>query len=351
MITAQHGTHKVFPPKSSHWRARFIRALILASAFPALALAQNPIDTVDQTRSRDRVAPEQFDVTTDSSAPETYPGEAADTGVQFLIKTKPRKEYVEASVDTQYYYTSNVFLQEDTASTSPTDTGVFVNTISAAYAPTAFDLWGGKLSPRVGLRLQMFNYGLDKTENQLNNLDFMAQTAFAETRLQLWQNWVFGAGFDYTRLVSNENQDSYAEFYKEYVPNLSATRYFPINNQMLASVGADVRYRLTDVDPNPARQNNDRADYGLFASFLYLPIEKLTLQPYYRFVLSDYTYQSNDGRTDYLNTIGFSVGYEITKWAAARVFTSYDYKESDDATVADYTNYNAGLGASLNFRF
>src|SRR3954467_3099221 len=55
---------------------------------------------------------------TGQTAPELYPGESEDIGPQRLLKLKPRHEWFEGLVDSQFFYTSNGRLSENPEETT-----------------------------------------------------------------------------------------------------------------------------------------------------------------------------------------------------------------------------------------
>ncbi len=285
----------------------------------------------------------------DQTAPELYSGESKDVGPQFIVRVKPERKWVEGTVDSQYYYTSNMLLTEQ----RPQDTTILVNTVQVALAPTAFDVAGGKLSPRLGFRYQWYNYGLDKTSNGYNNFDFDVETVFSDVRYQFGDNFYAGVGFEWNRLLNHEGPTSdYAEFYKEYVPNWVFGKYFPISDSMMVSVEYFGYYHFTNVDPIGLTPYyiNDRLDEGLRVSYTQELIPDLYLQPFIRFQYSDYVNEPL-GRNEYLWSAGCSFSYNITKWATARTFVTYDKKDSDNPIYADYSNINAGGGVTLTVSF
>src|SRR4051794_17725424 len=61
------------------------------------------------------------------TAPQLYEGENIDVGPQYIVLRQPVRQWLEVSIDSQWFYTSNVFLTEKHAD----DTNLFVNTIQA----------------------------------------------------------------------------------------------------------------------------------------------------------------------------------------------------------------------------
>lgn len=316
----------------------------------SLASAQVPGQVERMQQVNQQQADTRIQTATDASndlAPELYEGESSDVGPQYIVRAKPRRKWIEASVDSQYYYTSNMLLTEH----NPIDTTILVSTVQVAVAPTPFQMGDGQFAPRVGFRYQWYNYGLDKTSNQFNNFDFDVETLFADLRYKLKDNWFVGVGFEWNRLLGHEGPTSdYAEFYKEYNPSWTFGKYFPISDSMYFSASYQGIYHLTQVDPLPAQNINDRIDHILLFTYTQELIPDLYLQPYLRLMYTDYV-NVDGSRNDYLCSVGCAFSYMITPWASVRTFASYDVKESDDPLYADYSNINAGGGVTLSVNF
>lgn len=345
-------------------KTKSIWLAVLAAGLAVSAQAQTRIDTVDQSRGRQELISKEKKVSarTGEVVSELYAGELQEAGPQYILKYDPRRSWLDAMADVQYYYTSNVFLTENPTHNATEDTGLLVSTAQVALAPNpGFQAGEGILFPRLGFRHQWYNYGLDSTDNGLNNFDFDAQTVFADLRYVYKDSWVFKGGFDWQRLLGHESPGSgdndYAEFYKEYVPWLGADKYFTLVDETLFFVaGYDIRYRFTDVDPifGLSSFRNDRLDQTANLGLIYAPVENLFLQPYYRLQYTHYTRDSNSERDDFLHTFGFSASYRLTDWARVRGFVSYDIRDSDQnipGGAPDYKVLNVGGGLTLNFAY
>jgi len=295
-------------------------------------------------------------------APELYPGENADVGPQMLLRAQPRRQWVEASFDSQYYYTSNTFLVKETSPGSNTDTGVLVSTAQVALVPTPYAIPGGELSPRLGFRYQWYNYGLDQTSNQdipiggLNSLDFDSATLFAEVAYRFQQFWNFNVGVDGTQLMSHEQTrttSDYHVFYKELVPRLGIERTYAINDNVGLSLAYNFYYHITQTDPVPYGNMNDRYDNSLTLTYTQQIIPRLVAQPYYRYTFTDYSGPTVK-RSDMLHTVGMTMAYYFNNWASVRTFVSYDTNNSHGnptSSAFNYENINTGGGVNLTFKY
>lgn len=321
-------------------------------------------------------------------APALYDEEFADVGRQFLVKVKPRRTWVEARVDSQFYYTSNFGYTEPGTDPDPIDTSVLVSTAEAAISPT-FDISGGKLNPRIGYRHQWYNY--DIVENNLdidgvgfglNNFDFDIQTIFAEARYTFpGGDWYAFVGAEFNRYLGHEGPiDDYAEFYKEWLPYLGIQKSFSLGERSLFAIEYDAYLHVSEVtpasdiltadgiplltvdengdltpyaqfDPRPNAYINDRMDHILTVSFAHMPIENVILRPFYRFMYTDYLKGDWGDRNDTIQTIGLIATWNLAQWCQLRGFISYDHHESDDERIPDYRKWDAGSGVTLSVRF
>jgi hypothetical protein len=284
-----------------------------------------------------------------NTAPEIYPGESDDVGPQFIVRSKPVRKWVEAFADTQYFYTSNMFLTENRF----TDTGLLLSTVQVALAPTNLTLDGKPIAPRLGFRHQWYNYGFDQTANQLNNFDFDVQTVFMDTRWAFEKDWVVGISFDWNRLLGHEPPLSdYNTFYDELMPGYTLARQFPLSDTQLFTIEYSGYYHFTHVDPFPLGPTvNDRLDQIIRLVYTHEIIPQLYMQPFYRCQYTYYRRFINETRSDFLNTLGITFSYMIQPWCIARLFTTYDIRETDSAFAPTYKTLNAGAGVSFSYSF
>src|SRR4051812_1110398 len=324
------------------------------------ATAQNPgaLQQMDAVQQRERLSRTAKSFENEVPAPELYRGETNDIGPQSILQFKPRKTYIEAIADAQYFFTDNMFLNEH----DKVHADVLVSTAQIALAPTAYDLGGGQFAPRVGYKHQWYDYGLisDKQvtvadfntltahDVALNAFDFNAQTIFTDAHW-MRDNWIFMAGFEFTRLLDTGHYD---QFYREYVPRWGAQRNFVLNESSVLSLGYEGDYRFADTDlpPFPLSSDfNSRTDHSLVVSFSQNVCSRALVQPYYRFKYTHYT--EGEIRDDYLNSFGLALYCAITPQITLRGFVGYDILETNSELVPDYKRLDAGGGINLTFRF
>ena len=313
--------------------------LLLAQPAPVQQFEENQ-------RNRDQQESLLNNFTT-TNAPELYSGENEDVGPQRILKIKPTPTYFEGLADTQYAYTDNNRLTD----VNKTSTAYTINTVQLAFAPLPYELGEGKFAPRIGLRSQWYNYGLDGSGGGENRLDFEAQTFFASGQYLWHTHWEFDGEVDYTRLVT---QRDYEEFYSETMPELTVQRLFQLKDNLIVSLSLQEAYHFSKVPDSSGtfRDVNDRLDSiaGLTASFQ--AFGRLVLQPYYRF---DHTYYPRDfadaKRNDFLHTVGLSATYYFTRQISTRIYASGSFRTSDDPNTSSYEKFDTGIGASLLLRF
>ncbi len=327
-----------------------------------VAESQSPsaINQVDDAQLRENVRSAARQDQDGYSVPQLYRDEDRDVGPQTVLQPKTRRTWFQAGADVQYFFTDNMFLSDN----FKRDADVLVSTAEFAFAPTFEDVLGGRLAPRVGYRHQWFDFGLDGRKLsfsqfgnkvsvfRLNDFDFNAQTVFGEVNW-LWNNWKFGAGADYLRLMSTGD---YKEFYKEVTPRWYAQKTIQLSEQVALLLGYEGNFhfaesetfRFTSLTKN---DYNQRTDEILQASLTYAPCQYVVVQPYYRFRYTHFTEQPNSGRDDYLHSFGLALYGIVTKNFNVRVFFAYDMNRTDSFKGFEYNKMDVGGGLNATFVF
>ncbi len=282
-------------------------------------------------------------LTPGTNAPEIYPGENEDIGPQHILRLLPRRTYFEVKVDSEYLYTDNAMLSQHPTVSST----IFVNTISAALAPTAYKLGDGRFAPTAGVLSQWYNYGLGG--HDVSFMDFNVQTFFVGGKYIMQNNWLVFGEFDYSRYL---NQHSYGEFYHDFTPSIGVQKLVQLRNDLVLAASLRTDYHVS-YTVNPPHNSQDCMDDALSLSLSYQVMPRFVVQPYYRF---QYTYYRFDtahasGRNDFLNSFGVSASYYFTPNLSLRVFVNDDIKETDDALVPKYHDYNVGADLAYSIRF
>lgn len=325
----------------------------VGAGLPAILRAQSAANIEQFERSQRQSqfpAVRPLDLSTNTEAPELYPGENADVGIQRILRLKPRRTYFEAVADSQFLSTGNAYLSDE----NKVRATLYVNTIQLAFAPEAYRLGGGQAAPSVGVRSQWFNYNMDERHGNLSRLDFDAQTAFINEKYQI-RNWLLFGGFDFTQLL---DQSRYDVQYRECVPALGFQRFFPVTENLVFALGGQIEEHITSAPAQSQAPSdvNDRFDCVASVSLSYEIVRRLVLQPYYRFEYTHYRHFSDNttmalSRVDFVHTVGASLAYYFGRHFAARIFTTYETQYSDYSHAFDYHKVDAGGGLTLDLRF
>jgi hypothetical protein len=324
-------------------RALTVLALIL-TCLPAVSLRAQPVSVqqLQNTQQMQQQNPLSL-LVPGGTAPELYPGENDDIGPQRILKLNPRPTPWEVFLDSQFFYTNNATFTDN----PKTGSGVYVNTVEVAYSPAAFTLGQGSFAPSIGIISQWYNYGRDS----LIPLGFDAQTAFVSGKYNLGNHMQVFGGLNYTRLLNIV----YEETYREFLPNLGVQRSFPINGNMLLTLGDQIDFHFTYVPPvlGSPTDGNDRFDEAINLAFAWQLTHHLLVQSFYRL---QYTYYRRDtlrngSRSDYLNSLGITLAYYFDKYASIRAFVNYNADQTSDPLASHYHEYDEGPGASLDIKF
>jgi hypothetical protein len=296
------------------------------------------------------------------NAPQTYSNEDNDIGSQHILKVIPNPTRWEVVADSRYFYTDNSTLSQRTAANPLTSSSVFVNTISAAYAPTPYKLGDGRFAPNIGGRVQWYNYsgGTLPGNVPVSTIDFNAQTLFIGGKYLLPNNWQLFGEVDYTRIVQ---QPDYAiEFYHEYVPSFGVQRLLQVSQNSLVSASLLTDYHFGWVNQGNS-ESQDHLDETFNLAYSWQPATRVVIQPYYRLTYTCYRFDSagsSSVRNDLLNTFGLSGSYFFTPWLQLQAFANYDVKTSYDESLASpalggfnpgYHAFDVGLDLTATFRF
>lgn len=278
-----------------------------------------------------------------TNAPEIYPGEDADVGPQHILRLVPRRTMFEVKADSEYLWTDNALL----SSVAPVESTIFINTISAAYAPAPYRVGSGRMAPAIGVSSQWYNYGLGG--HDLSAVDFNVQTIFVNAKYLFPNNWIAFGEFDYNRFVA---QHDYREFYHDFTPVGGVQNLLKLNDKTLLSTTLRVDYHDSWTGGLLPDNSQDRFDASVALSLSYLVTPKFVVQPYYRFQYTYYRFDTlhNSGRNDYLHSAGVSAAYFFMPGLSLRAFVNGDVRQTDDP-LAPYHAYSIGADLTYSIRF
>jgi hypothetical protein len=316
----------------------------MVGGFSVIGLAQGRIEVVAQQLKRLDLREKLKQPAAEAAAPALTAEETEDIGPQFVVRQKQRKSLFEASADLQYGHSSNIYLTE----TDRVKAVYALSTLQIALAPEPFKFGQGALSWKAGYRHQKFNYGkFSNREGSLNDIDFDISTVFLQGRYLYKDNWMFTAGLDQNRLLDAAT-GAYNEFYSEWVPSLGVDTQVKLGETSSIGIGFLGAAHFTQVE-GPQSGENDRIDEAMTVSYNQQLTSRLSVQPFYRAQLIQYT--RNQGREDVVHSLGVNVSCVLNKWSSIRVFANYESRDSSSRLINDYRKFDNGIGVSLNARF
>jgi len=113
------------------------KVLFVASSFllsSILLQAQpTPVQQVETTVKTQEQQRQMLHLEEGALAPELFPGENEDVGTQRILRLKPRHEWFEGIVDSQFLYTSNARLANGSEGST-----LWINGVEAAITPKTF---------------------------------------------------------------------------------------------------------------------------------------------------------------------------------------------------------------------
>ena len=323
----------------------------LAGWLPSRTLDAQALPQVNQAQQVQRVrALETPQQSANAGDPSLYSDEESDTGDQVILAVAPpqRWNWINVSLDSQYFYTSNASLSPAHAA----GTEMLVNTIDAELDAPAITVPYGSLFTQLGYQFQWFDYGIGGANDHFSDLDFDSATLYAGAQYSLPDNWWAYVDLSYNRLLNDGN--GFDEFYKELVPSFSLQKVFKLQKNLQATVEYSGNYRFTDEVPyaNLSRSCNNRTDEALDFELTWQITKKVDLRPFYRFQYSYYpSYFAGSTRNDFLHTFGVTADYSLNSWSTIRVFLDYELLDTDAASVGDYRKLDVGGGLSAVFKF
>jgi len=336
------------------FRSLFPLCGILAS-LPVLA-QNNPSTNREgaQIAETDRQYLESLERT--GGIPYLYDGEFEDIGPQILLVPGSSKHlWFQALIDSQWLYNSNPTF---TTSDQKVGADVWITTaelrvIAPAFEINAFGESDGLLEFSAGGWAQTYVYGTLTGRDEIvqgipmKDNDFTGITFFGELEYEQGP-WFAGAGIRWTRLSNTNGSEG---FYREWVPSWELGYRVPVGDRNLIALRYDGSWHSTENETfNVLRDDlNDRWSNTLSVVWTRLIVPGWFLQPYAALTYDSYT--NADGREDLTGLAGVVLAWQINDFLTTRILASYRHRESNKDFIADYDQFNTGLGISLNARF
>lgn len=338
-------------------------ALLLGLSLGASASFAQDANTSIIDRAQQPAPPSVPRSPTDTAQPLGIEGE--DIGVQRIAEPRkfPVKLFLDA--DTQVYYTDNVLLQPDSNPQSNSDAVIFATTFSVRAETPSKPFANGLITPSIGLVYQRYYHGLASGDPARDDLDFDSYSIPLTLRFRNQSGWDASIGLTAGAIYRLNSAENYQNIYRNLTPSATLRKSIGLTKTQLVSVGATLAYSQTWADTpgglfNFRDDRNDKVDLSGDIAYYYIR-GRWVLNAYGRAAFADYLHYQEAGnrdvnRRDTTLGLGASATYTITPWASARIFTSTDWRLSNQDGGASPDNYtyqssNLGVGLSLSASF
>ncbi len=291
------------------------------------------------------------------SAPNSTNGPAAaqggdqDAGTQRLAQRRNFPIKFSLSYDAQVYYTNNVYL----TSNNPVDAVILANTVSILAETPSMAFANGLLTPSIGFTYQRYNHGIGTGDSNRTSLDFDSYNLPVNLSFRFGNNWEADLNFTTSSIYRLNGTPDYHLIYRSNTPTFSLRKLVSLGANHILSMTVGTDYCFTESkSPGVSEDRNDKYDFFANAGYYYIH-GKWTLGPYASVTRSIYrNYEEfgpvSMGRRDTTCSVGASANYNFNRWASARVFTSFDWRNST-SELYTYDAANAGVGATLSANF
>jgi hypothetical protein len=313
------------------------------------AQAQTNESVID--RSQSPKAPAAPNTTATTAKAE---GGDLDAGTQRVAQRRGFPIKLFLSYDAQLYFTNNVYLSPR----DPVDAVILAHTVSIRAESPAIAIGKGLLTPSLSFNYQHYNHGIGANDALRRSLDFDSYSLPFNLSYSFGNNWEADLSFTPSAIYRLNGTPNYHLIYRSYTPALSLRKIVSLGSNKILSFTAGTDYAFTDAGtastPTIGEHRNDKYDFSANAGFYYLK-GKWVLGPYASVTRSIYRQYEEFGptsvnRRDTTCSIGASATYNINSWVSARVFTSFDWRNST-SELYTYDAANAGVGASLSASF
>ncbi|MDC1490464.1 hypothetical protein N8133_01410 [bacterium] len=209
--------------------------------------------------------------------------------------------------------------------------------------------------PSLDLITQVAGYE-DKEVSGLNLQDLLGyhfSLAKAGLKFQLPYALDLSLGYEYNLVRS---LDTGSKMSDALAPSLRLSKSFILGESTLLMADGNLRYSFTDrVLPYPIpgqfADDGDNLQLGLSLSLVHLfgPEDRFMIMPSLNFSRSEYLKNENDGRVDWLTSIGLNTSWQMLDWLSLDLGLSYAILRMNDqgaSTQGDSSKYE-GLDIGL----
>jgi len=272
-------------------------------------------------------------------------GSQSESGTQRVVVKKESPLSFESGLNLNVFYRTNPLMVDGGLSKFKTK----------AYEISAFgsvsvgnhEVLGGVFTPRVGYSVQ----NLSLSNAKLDFAEYYTQRVIIAGDLQYDNLMSVTTSLESASITGTKYK---TEDYRELYPNLTIAKMFLLDERSSFRAAYNFGYRFTGgVIAGPSLQVNRFNNWNNSVSLAYtrqLPLG-LVGQGFAEVANRAFTVSSgtNDGRTDWMRTVGGSLSY-TWKMLRAAAYATYSDRKSNDG-LSDFTNLDIGfnLGATVGF--
>jgi hypothetical protein len=255
---------------------------------------------------------------------------------------------------TRAYFTQNVLRLDGRKDTA----GVWENMTGASLGTRSFEV-GPYITmvPRLDLLMQVASY--EDKEVRGTNIKELLGYRFGLVKaglgMELPQDISLSLGYEYNLVSSLDTGDKMSD---AFTPSLSLGTMWTLGETTLLMLDGMARYSMTDrvlpyAIPGQFADDGDNLQFGL--SLMLIKVlgneGQFMLMPSLSFTRSEYLKNENDGRVDWLTTLGVNGTWQATEWLSLDLGLSCSILRMNDKgkiLQGDSSRYHSfDLGGSL----
>ncbi|MFP6899571.1 MAG: hypothetical protein VCA36_01425 [Opitutales bacterium] len=282
--------------------------------------------------------------------------EASDVGAQTPVEVGGAINSY-GGLDFRYLYRDNALSVSEPLGNA-IKSGIIQHTFYAGAILPGRPLADGVITPYVGVsRTDVYHDNED-----LEDFDNAAESAYVLFQYQLAGGYTLRGGVEYGRSLNTVQN---TEDYRDYHTNVSALKFFPLENgrTLLASLKTGLHQTkvsaITGTTATADRMNNWETSGML--QYTFSPMEKVVARPFASVSYKQYDEDQNDGRDDVTTSFGVSISYDLKPWLQIVGSVVHVDRDSNGLQTAgsfynpnmanEFENWDAGIGINLTRSF
>lgn len=280
-------------------------------------------------------------------------GYESDLGVQRIVRVFPRGYEVTFSLDSQIYFTSNIFLVDNIVGDEG-KAAIIANAINAEIEFGRRVAFSGLSSFSVSAHYKRHNYDAMGEEIDLSWLDFDLQSIRASYQLTRQSGLSLEGYLNYNRLYNF--QEGY-ETFQAFIFGFGLRQRIGLKSFGFVMLEADASYSLAERRTSTFDAlGEDSETKG--SLLLGLRHYKYFWKRFYLNVFSNARFQYfpnwDESRVDLMFTGGIHSGIFVGDWGRLNFYSVIEFKNTFTSSVIrypDYNKYDIGMGLTLQKQF